>query len=254
MASKDKIPVSEIFGPTIMGEGLFAGMPTVFLRTAACDYYDVCLKCDSMHAVDPNKFTGVAKTMTSIEVVARLMEQIGETGCEWVTISGGNPALWDLSDVVTALHAREINVCVETQGSIFKTWLCDCDVVHIAPKGPGMVANAILSRSVFEDFMDKYTRCLDPARVLTCIKIPIFGAPDLDFAESIAEAWPVFNMSLSVGNNHPPGDGIGDSFVQSAVMLSYRRIIEEVLKRPKLMHATILPQLHVLVYGNKQGV
>ncbi|TIU92326.1 MAG: 7-carboxy-7-deazaguanine synthase QueE, partial [Mesorhizobium sp.] len=44
------IRVSEIFGPTIQGEGMLIGLPTVFVRTGGCDYR--CSWCDSLHAVD----------------------------------------------------------------------------------------------------------------------------------------------------------------------------------------------------------
>ena len=33
-----KIPVLEIFGPTIQGEGMVVGQKTMFIRTAGCDY------------------------------------------------------------------------------------------------------------------------------------------------------------------------------------------------------------------------
>ena len=40
-----KIPVMEIFGPTIQGEGMVIGQKTMFVRTAGCDYS--CAWCDS---------------------------------------------------------------------------------------------------------------------------------------------------------------------------------------------------------------
>ena len=33
-----KVPVIEIFGPTIQGEGMVVGQKTMFVRTAGCDY------------------------------------------------------------------------------------------------------------------------------------------------------------------------------------------------------------------------
>ena len=44
------IRVSEIFGPTIQGEGALIGQPTIFVRTGGCDYR--CSWCGTMHAVD----------------------------------------------------------------------------------------------------------------------------------------------------------------------------------------------------------
>ena len=39
------IAISEIFGPTIQGEGALIGKPTVFVRTGGCDYR--CSWCDT---------------------------------------------------------------------------------------------------------------------------------------------------------------------------------------------------------------
>jgi 7-carboxy-7-deazaguanine synthase len=42
------ILISEIFGPTIQGEGALVGKPTVFVRTGGCDYR--CDWCDTVYA------------------------------------------------------------------------------------------------------------------------------------------------------------------------------------------------------------
>ncbi|TIT89813.1 MAG: 7-carboxy-7-deazaguanine synthase QueE, partial [Mesorhizobium sp.] len=36
--TRPAIRVSEIFGPTVQGEGVLIGLPTVFIRTGGCDY------------------------------------------------------------------------------------------------------------------------------------------------------------------------------------------------------------------------
>lgn len=68
------IPVLEIFGPTIQGEGMVIGQKTMFVRTAGCDYS--CSWCDSAFTWD-----GSAKDirwMTAEEIFAELKD-IGET-------------------------------------------------------------------------------------------------------------------------------------------------------------------------------
>ena len=45
-----KIPVLEVFGPTIQGEGRVIGRKTMFVRTAGCDYR--CSWCDSAFTWD----------------------------------------------------------------------------------------------------------------------------------------------------------------------------------------------------------
>ena len=48
-----KLRISEIFGPTIQGEGALIGKPTVFVRAGGCDYR--CSWCDTLYAVE-NQF------------------------------------------------------------------------------------------------------------------------------------------------------------------------------------------------------
>lgn len=50
------IPVLEIFGPTIQGEGMVIGQKTMFVRTAGCDYS--CSWCDSsLHGMAQRSMT-----------------------------------------------------------------------------------------------------------------------------------------------------------------------------------------------------
>ena len=49
--SSSLISVSEIFGPTIQGEGSLIGTQTIFVRTGGCDYR--CSWCDTGYAVLP---------------------------------------------------------------------------------------------------------------------------------------------------------------------------------------------------------
>lgn len=82
-----KIPVMEIFGPTIQGEGMVLGQKTMFVRTAGCDYS--CSWCDSKFTWDG---TGHSISKQPGDIIEEL-QQIGGTAFSHITISGGNPAL-----------------------------------------------------------------------------------------------------------------------------------------------------------------
>lgn len=80
-----RIPVIEMFGPTIQGEGAVIGVKTMFVRTYGCDYR--CGWCDSAFTWD-----GSAKDRVTMhtpqEILSGLLELAGENfNC--VTISGG---------------------------------------------------------------------------------------------------------------------------------------------------------------------
>src|SRR5256885_17214587 len=63
------IMVSEVFGPTVQGEGALIGMPTVFVRTGGCDYR--CAWCDTLYAVLPG-YKDDWRAMTTNEVFAEI--------------------------------------------------------------------------------------------------------------------------------------------------------------------------------------
>ena len=121
--STGKFPVVELFGPTIQGEGALAGQVSFFLRTGFCSYK--CLWCDSMHAVDPKQVKKNASYMTAREIFEALVliSSLGERSKRdkhrpWVTLTGGDPVLWDQTELVSLLYFGGFRVAVETQGSL----------------------------------------------------------------------------------------------------------------------------------------
>jgi len=95
----DPIRVSEIFGPTIQGEGALIGLPTVFVRTGGCDYR--CAWCDSLHAVDA-EFRHEWTPMQAGEIMAEVARLSGGRPL-LVTLSGGNPAIQPLAPLIDGL-------------------------------------------------------------------------------------------------------------------------------------------------------
>ena len=81
------IRISEIFGPTIQGEGALIGQPTVFVRTGGCDYR--CSWCDTLHAVD-NEFRHGWTPMSAEDVFAEVEKLSGGVPI-MVSLSGGTP-------------------------------------------------------------------------------------------------------------------------------------------------------------------
>jgi 7-carboxy-7-deazaguanine synthase len=250
-----RFPVVEIFGPTLQGEGMTIGQRTVFLRLGGCDYR--CQMCDSMHAVDPHQFSKVARKMTAEEISKELHELCYNNNCRWVTISGGNPCLWDIIDVVKYLQSYNIGVTVETQGTIFQEWVKYCDYVTISPKGPGM------GEKFEPEKFDEFLTCLD-GHSAVCIKVVVFDARDLEFASMIAEmaGWAVNTDSfyLSAGNPNPPDPehpmqldaGSSDELLRKSIE-RLKQLVEDVREYPALKTARVLPQLHTWLWGNEKG-
>ncbi len=257
-----KLKVSEIFGPTIQGEGSQIGRPTVFVRLGGCDYR--CSWCDSLHAVLP-EHRHLWKTMDVQEVLADVAKLSRVPVL--ITLSGGNPALQaGCEDFITLAQEAGYTVTMETQGSIRRVWMRGLDHLCVSPKPPssGMATDWEALRQLLftkaSPFDDGYTfRPKD-----TILKVVVFDDADLDYAEQVRHRFPHIPMYVQVGNHDVTAgqklvDGAPffnmatEATLKGALMDKLRWLTEEVLKR-EWYDVRVLPQLHVLMYGNKQAV
>lgn len=228
------IPVSEIFGPTIQGEGALIGKPTVFVRTGGCDYR--CDWCDTLYAVLP-EYKGEWTPITPETIIARVLELSGGTPI-LVTLSGGNPALHDLSTVIELGKEKNLTFALETQGSVARPWFAGLDYLVLSPKGPS---------SGMECDWNKIRECLNCAGTDTSrvFKIVIFEEADYAFAREASILFPDAPMYLQIGSDAETGvDEIRARLEWLLQKCAYDRWLD----------MTILPQLHVLLWGRKRGV
>ncbi len=235
------LPVVEIFGPTIQGEGPDAGVPAYFVRFGGCDYR--CAWCDSMHAVDPAQVRANAERLTAEGVIQRLGEL--PVGPELVVLSGGNPALLDLGALVLALKSDGRRVAVETQGSRWSEWLADVDRLVISPKPPSSGMAGPGEMDAFQAFMRNVSPTSTPV-----LKIVVFDQADLDWAAARHQAYPYLPLFLSVGTDV----GLGEGETLALLRERYRWLCETVPRRIDLRDARVQPQLHVIAWGTAKGV
>lgn len=239
------IPVAEIFGPTIQGEGPNTGIKTLFVRVAGCDFK--CSWCDSKFAWKIDKDT---KRYEPEELAKELVQRCRDTYTSHVILTGGNPCLYSFGEVIDILHNNKITVDVETQGSKFPEWMSKLDLVVISPKAPS---------SGMEDVYYKISKWLDREDVNNriAIKIPVFNNDDIEFAEKYYELCEYYktdygmniDLYINVGNTNTSESGD----ISSRVLSDYKHLIEKVMKS-KMKSVFVMPQLHTLVWGNKQGV
>lgn len=245
-----KYPVMEIFGPTIQGEGLQIGTPTFFIRFGGCDYR--CKWCDTMYAVDPSQVRAGRQMMSDDDILGKLLELRGSLETRWVTLSGGNPALQHLDTLIPLLHEHGFNVAMETQGTVWRDWIQDVDVLCISPKGP--------SSEMITDWskLDQYLLSLNPE--IRFVKVPIFNLEDVEFLRAVRKRYPLVDLYASVGNQFAPGSKMAAEFEQisqeelNRILLdSMRIIVETLLHDPELSTVKTTPQAHVLLWGNSKG-
>lgn len=225
-------PVVEIFGPVLQGEGRMIGVQTLFVRFGYCDFR--CRWCDSLYAVTPEVVHEHAERLTVDEIAARLRALNPHT--PWVTLSGGNPAIHDLAALVERLHAEGRKIAVETQGTVFREWLRACEVITVSPKPPssGMMTNYIQ--------LDRFA-ALPNAN----LKVVVFDEADYAYARDIHLRYPHVPFYLQVGN--PVGEDDTATLLAKLDWLGSLALAD-----PAMGGAIVLPQLHVLLYGNRRGV
>ncbi|OUS04812.1 7-carboxy-7-deazaguanine synthase QueE [Rhodobacterales bacterium 52_120_T64] len=238
-----EIRVSEIFGPTIQGEGALIGLPTVFVRTGGCDYR--CSWCDTLHAVDTD-YRDQWLPMSTDAVWDKIRELSAGKPIT-VSLSGGNPAIQPFGKLIQLGHDSGYRFALETQGSVSKDWFANLDMLVLSPKPPssGMVTD-----------WSAFDACLTAAgpKPEIALKIVVFDELDYTYAKQTAARYPQLPVYLQPGNHTPPpADDDNHAVDLDGVTEKMLWLVNRVMQ-DQWFEAHVLPQLHVMLWGNKRGV
>lgn len=115
-----QLPIMEAFY-TIQGEGYFTGHPAYFIRTGGCDVG--CVWCDVKESWSDQWPT------FSVE---ELLTQALSAEARLVVITGGEPFMYDMQALTSALRKQNLQTHVETSGAhpLSGTW----DWICFSPK------------------------------------------------------------------------------------------------------------------------
>lgn len=238
-----KLAVSEIFGPTIQGEGKTAGKPVVFLRLAGCNL--ACIWCDTpytwnwigtkfQHALKFNPKEQV-KTLQMSDVLHQILE-IGSQ-VKALVISGGEPLLQQqqLIPLLEALKAQGWWIEVETNGTIVpkSSFLALVDQVNCSPKLSNSGSDNDNKRIVSEA-LDALSKSIK-----TVFKFVISSVLELDEVKQLVADYEMKEVYLmSEGQTKDEQE-------------ANQRTIAELAKDNNFNFS---PRLHVLIWGTKRGV
>lgn len=236
-------PVVELFGPTIQGEGPDAGTRAFFVRIGGCDYR--CSWCDSMHAVEPELVRQAPRR--SARWIAEELAQLGAHAGDLIVLSGGNPALHKLGGLVERLHALELRVSVETQGSIWREWLGNVDRLVVSPKPPSSGMADELNRRKLDTFLASAHAVRQPV----AMKVVIFHRTDYEWTRRLLASLPRRPawVGLSCGTNATGRESLAHTAAR------FRWLCETVAADvDAVMDGVVcLPQLHVIAWGHALG-
>ncbi|GAA0785793.1 7-carboxy-7-deazaguanine synthase QueE [Roseibium denhamense] len=239
----ETIRVNEIFGPTIQGEGALIGQPTIFVRTGGCDYR--CSWCDTLHAVD-SAYRDEWLPMTPQAILMQIEVLSGGVPL-MISLSGGNPAIQPLGHLIDLGAQEGYRFALETQGSIAKDWFARLDVLTLSPKPPssGMDTN-----------WQRLAECVEAAgpETRTVLKTVIFDEDDYAYARDLSGRYPDLPLYLQPGNHTPPSPEAADAPIDMAGILERMRWLTDKVSGDRWYSATVLPQLHTLLWGNLRGV
>lgn len=98
-------PIMEHFF-TIQGEGKYSGKAAYFIRIAGCDVG--CVWCDVKESWD--------KEQHALLSISEIIENVVKSNANFVVLTGGEPAMYDLRPLVDQLKSLGIMVAIETSG------------------------------------------------------------------------------------------------------------------------------------------
>ena len=209
--------ITELFGPSIQGEGRHAGRLVKFVRLAGCNL--ACTFCDTAYSREPGH-------EASEEAIAqRLSVARGDT----VVITGGEPTLQDIGELTLLLHHLGAQVHLETNGSLrmpSRQWV---DYIAVSPK--------------LDDITDAYAESLVwyAQSVGADFKFVIRDEADVRAAMDLAEL-------VGIARDHvwfmPEGAGI------EAQLEGMRLVAEWAIESG----VNFSPRLHVLCWDTRKGV
>lgn len=223
--------VSEIFGPTLQGEGPSAGRRCGFLRLGGCNLD--CAWCDTPYTWDWSRYRPgeQLQRMGPAAVVAALVR----LDVDMVVITGGEPLLQQeaLAPVLEELTRRGWRVEVETNGTVAprRDVAALVDQFNVSPKlaNSGVAEERRLRPDALAGFR---------AGGRAVFKFVVAGPEDLDEVDRVVADHrldPVFVM--------PEGTDA------SVIMARMRRLAEPSLVRGY----SLSPRLHILLWGNTRG-
>jgi 7-carboxy-7-deazaguanine synthase len=154
MDSSRSYPVMEHFY-TLQGEAYHAGKAAYFIRLGGCDVG--CVWCDVKDSWD----AAAHPLMTTEEIVSAAAQH----ECRLAVITGGEPAMHNLTDLCDALHKAGFSIHIETSGAHPLTGALDW--VTLSPKK-------------FKAPLEGCTELADE------LKIVVFNKSDFEWAETYA--------------------------------------------------------------------
>lgn len=225
--------ISEIF-ESIQGEGLLAGVPSLFVRASGCNLR--CSWCDTPYA----SWVPEGEEWT----VERLAARVAESRLRHVVLTGGEPMIFaDVAPLTRALRDLGRHITIETAGTVDQP--VECDLMSISPKLGNSTPHGIeggrwvemherarLRLDVIGRLMERYEYQL---------KFVVSRREDVEEARELAG-----RLGAPVDRVLLMPEGVDEQRLREASLW-----VVEACKETGFRYC---PRLHVFLYGNRRGL
>jgi len=106
MSKDELIPIMESFY-SLQGEGFHSGRSAFFIRLAGCDVG--CVWCDVKESWEVSD--------DQYQSVEEICEKVRVSKADFVVVTGGEPTMYDLGPLCTALKNLGVEIALETSGA-----------------------------------------------------------------------------------------------------------------------------------------
>ena len=205
--------VKEIFA-TLQGEGAQAGRAAVFCRFAGCNLWSgreedrssaICQFCDTdfvgTDGIGGGKFASPEELAQAIENA--WIDTMRTRRYRYVVMTGGEPLLQLDEPLIKALHAKQFEIAIETNGTITVPkgidWICLSpkagaelvvkqahEIKLVVPQAGHQPIESVLQRFEAMDFRHRYIQAMDGPNL----------SDNMAFAVQLCQKHPLWRLSV----------------------------------------------------------
>jgi 7-carboxy-7-deazaguanine synthase len=224
--------IAEIFY-SIQGEGMLAGVPSVFVRLSGCNLR--CKWCDTPYASWEPEGDDL--------MLGAILADIRRDWPTHAVITGGEPMIAPIELLTQRLKEQGMHITIETAGTVYAPVVCD--LMSISPK----LANSTPHRRDGGKWAAQHDRLRYQPEVLKQLmkeydyqlKFVVSAPEDLDEIKTILEDT---NADRSRVMLMAEGTTVETIYERASWLV-------EVCKRERLRYS---PRLHIDLWGDKRGV
>jgi len=227
------LKISEIFY-SVQGEGMLAGVPSVFVRTSGCNLR--CVWCDTPYT----SWTPEGRAMEVDEIVGAA----ASFPARHVVVTGGEPMIAPgIVELTQKLAANGLHITIETAGTVYAP--VKCDLMSISPK----LANSTPHERDAGRWAAQHERLRRQPEILRRLmadyeyqlKFVIAAPEDIAEVESLIDETGAARQRVVL---MPEG-------IDAETLSERGRWLVEICKERGYRFS---PRLHVMLWGNRRGV